>query len=208
MYKMTKKKKKESWKEKRRRSALRRQRDLEAERVRRERQPKKSSSWTSKASVIIFLCLIAVAIVAYAALQSGQTPNTDELPSLYTLTDANFIEFRGEVVLLDFFATWCGPCKTQVPQLAQIDEDYNTSEVIVVSIGSPSDSITGLRQFKKDYRMEWPVALDSVGAFEKYDVEVIPTLVILDQNGNVYFRHEGLVDAVTLSGKIDELLGA
>jgi hypothetical protein len=109
-----KKKKKESWKEKRRQAALKHQKALEAERLRREREPKKSKGWPrSRALGIVFLILITLAVGVYAALQSVQPPNEpSELPSLYALTDAEFSEFRGKIVIVDCFATFCEPCKT------------------------------------------------------------------------------------------------
>ncbi len=206
---MTKrKKKKESWKEKRRQASLKRQKVLEAKQVRRERQPKRSKGWPrSKVLGIGFLILIAMVIGVYAAWQGAQPSNNGELPPLYTLTDADFSELRGKVVVIDCFATWCGPCKTEIPHLAEINESYNDSEVVVISVGSPSDSSQKLRQFKKDYDIDWPVARDTVGVFDQYNVEYIPTIVILDQKGEVYYRNQGVTDASTMSSKIDELLG-
>ena len=205
---MTKKKKKESWKERRRRAAIKHQKALEAERLKREREPKKGKGWSrSKVLGIGFLFLIFLVIGVYAAWQSTQPSNAGELPPLYTLTDAQFSEFRGKIVLIDCFATWCGPCITEIDHLKEVNDKYNNSEVVVVSVGSSADSVTGLRQFKKDYNMDWLVARDTVGVFNEYNVESIPTLVILNQNGGTHYRNVGLTDASTLMSKIDELLG-
>jgi len=205
---MTKKKKKESWKEKRRKAAIKHQKAAEAERLRREREPKKSKGWSrSKVLGIGFLVLIVLVIGVFAALQNTQPSNTGELPLLYTLTDADFSEFRGMVVVIDCFATWCVPCVDEIPHLTEIDENYDNSEVVVISVGSSGDSEIGLRQFKKDHIMDWPVARDTVGVFDKYGVEAIPTIVILDHVGNIHYKHVGLTEASILSSKINELLG-
>jgi thiol-disulfide isomerase/thioredoxin len=207
---MPKKKKKESWKEKRQRAALKQQKALEAERLRIETEPKKDKGWSSSKILGIGILVVLLLVVGvYAAWQNTQpTSNGNNgLPALYTLTDADFSEFRGKVVVVDCFATWCQPCLQEIPHLAQIYEDYSSSQVVVVSVGSSGDSETGLTQFKKDYSMSWIVARDTVGVFDKYDVQYIPTLVIIDQNGNVDFRNEGLTDASILSSNIDALLG-
>ena len=207
---MTKKKKKESWKEKRHRAALKHQKALEAERLRKERQPKKSKGWPrSKALGIVFLASLVLVIGVYAAWQNTQPASNENsgLPSLYTMTNADFTEFRGRVVVVDCFATWCQPCLQEIPHLAQINENYGNSEVVVISVGSSGDSSLKLRQFKQDYNITWKVARDTVGVFNKYNAEYIPTLVILDQNGNIHYRNQGLTDASTLSSKIDELIG-
>ena len=204
---MTKKKKKESWKEKRRRAALKHQKAVEAERLRRKREPRKRKGLTrSKVLGIGFLVLIVLVIGVFATLQNTQPSNADEPSSLYTLTDADFGEFTGKVVVIDCFATWCGPCVGEIPHLTEIVNNYNNSEVAVISVGSSSDSEIGLSQFKKDYNMDWLVASDTVGVFNKYGVQAIPTVIILDQTGNIHYQHVGLAEASILSSKINELL--
>lgn len=215
---MPKKKKKESLKEKRRRAALKRQRALKAERIRREREREKKRGGWSRGKVLAIVFLLFLVPLAYGVWQytspssngNGDTPPSSngngELPSLYTLTDKDFTEFRGRVVVLDMFATWCQPCIQEIPHLAQINEKYNSSDVVILSIASPGDDVTTVRQFKKNYDMTWIVAMDTVGVFDKYNVMYIPTLVILDQNGDVHYENEGLTTAETLSSKIDSLL--
>jgi len=204
---MTKKKKKEGWKEKRRQAALKHQKALEAERLRREREPRNRKGLSrSKVLGICFLVLIVLVIGVFAALQNMQPSNTGELPPLYTLTDADFSEFIGRVVVIDCFATWCGPCVGEIPHLTEIVNNYDNSEVAVISVGSSSDSEIGLRQFKKDYNMDWLVARDTVGVFNKYGIQAIPTIIILDQTGNIHYQHVGLAEASLLSSKINELL--
>ena len=205
---MTKKKKKESWKKKRHQAALKHQKALEAERLRKEGEPRKTKGLSrNKVLGIGFLILIVLVIGAFAAWQNMQPSNTGELSPLYTLTDADFGEFIGRVVVIDCFATWCGPCVGEIPHLTEIVDNYDNSEVAVISVGSSSDSEIGLRQFKKDHNMDWLVARDTVGVFNKYGVQAIPTIVILDQTSNIHYKHVGLAEASLLSSKINELLG-
>ena len=165
----------------------------------------KRKGWSSRRLLGVSLLFSVAVVVAYAAWQSSVT-DTTELPRLHVLTDLEFSEFRGSIVVVDFFATWCGPCKSQIPHLAQIHQKYNASEVVVISVGSSSDSESALRQFKKDFNMLWLVARDTVGVFDQFDIYGIPTIVILDESGNVHYRNVGLTDALMISAKIDELL--
>jgi len=202
------KKKKESWKERKQRSAKKYQKALEAERLKTEKAPKKGKGWSrSKVLGIGVLVLTALVIGVYAAWQSAQPSESSELPGLHTLTDAEFSRFRGTVVVVDCFATWCEPCKIEFPHLARINEEYNSSEVVVISVGSAGDSDIELREFKRDYNMTWLVARDTVGVFDKYGITAIPTIVILDPSGSVHDRHEGVTDFSTLSAEINEVLG-
>lgn len=207
-----KKKKKESWKEKRRQASLKRQKTLEAEQLRRERQPKRSKGWSrSKVLGIGFLILIAMVIGVYAMWQNSQP--TKQLAPLFTLTDldgntVSLEDLRGKIVVLDFFATWCGLCKVEMPDVAQINENYHSNEVVIISIGHSSDSESDLRQFREDFNMPWAVARDTSAekVFNKYNVGSIPTLVIIDQGGYIHYRKVGETDASTLSEEINKLL--
>ena len=135
------------------------------------------------------------------------SPSEEELPQLYMLTSSNLDEFRGKIVIVDFFATWCNPCKQEIPELAEIHSKYNSSQVVIISVAPESEDDTKLRKFKKDYSMTWLVARDTVNLFNKFGIQVIPTIVILDGQGEVQFTKEGLTSASELSSVIDSLLG-
>ena len=156
---------------------------------------------------MIFFVLLVLTIGFFAVWQGSQPTNDGGLPLLYVLDDSGFSEFTGRVVVVDCFATWCEPCKIEFPHLAQIHNRYNSSDVVVISVGSVGDSDTELREFKRDYDLTWLVARDTVGVFDKYGITAIPTIIILDLSGNVYRRHEGVTDTATLSAEIDEILG-
>ena len=205
---MAKKKKKEGLRERRRRLAMRQQQRAEAARLRRESDHGKNRKWPSNRVLgISSLAILALAIGAYTAWQGTQPPSeSDGLPTLYTLTDAEFSEFRGKVIVVDCFATWCEPCKMEIPHLAEVKKSYGSGEVAIVSVGSASDTERELREFKEEFNMDWYVARDSVAVFDKYNIAAIPTLIILDQDGNIHFTKEGVTDAATLSEKIDVLL--
>ena len=214
---MTKKKKKESWKEKRRKAAIKHQKAAEAERLRRETEPKKIEGWSKgKIFGVAFMFLLIIGIYgAWQYTQPSPTGNSDvngQKASVFALEDLDrktvvLENLRGKVVILDFFATWCSPCIYQIPYLAEINRNYNSSEVEIISIGSSSDSEDGLQQFRDTNGMDWTVARDTDGVFDKYGVSSIPTIVIIDQDGYIYYRHMGVTDASTLSTKINALLG-
>ena len=203
------KKKKESWKEKRHRAALKQERALEAERIRREKEPKKRRKGWSRGKVFGVLLLISLLLISYGVWQYMQVSTPSPSPegqSLYALTNTDFSEFRRKVVVLDFFATWCNPCIQQIPHLAEIHEKYDSKDVVIVSIGSSTDTAENLEQFKEEHDISWRVARDTVGAFDKYGVQYIPKLVILDQEGSTSYEHEGVTSASDLENVVDSLL--
>ena len=204
---MTKKKKKKSWKKKRRSAAIKHQKSLKIEQLQRERkQRKRKTSNRNRILGVISIILILLVLGVIATLQSMQPSNTSEATALYKLTDADFNEFSGRIVIVDCFATWCSPCVAEIPHLIEIADMYDSSEVAVISIGSSTDSEIALEQFKKEHNMDWLVARDNVGVFNKYGVQAIPTIMILDQTGNIQYQHVGLTEASILSSNINELL--
>lgn len=96
----------------------------------------------------------------------------------------------GTVVLLDFFATWCAPCKPQMESLGSLNDQF--PDVHLLSITNENDD-PAIREFWREYDGNWPVAKDpELRATESFDVGGIPTLLVLDPEGGEVWRHLGL----------------
>jgi cytochrome oxidase Cu insertion factor (SCO1/SenC/PrrC family) len=230
-----KKKKKESWKEKRRRAALKRERALEAERIRREKEPKKKHKGWPRGKVFGALFLISLCLISYGVWQYTQPPtqslspeppspppNENKAPS-FTLTDIDeatfsLADFKGKVVVLDFFYIRCGYCDDEFLELEEIYGKYSRDDVVIISISiDPNyDTVERLQEFKigpnsfssLEYEMTWRIARDTAGVSNKYDITAAPTTVIIDREGIIspHSSYVGLTDASKLSEEIDLLL--
>ncbi|NHJ06192.1 MAG: TlpA family protein disulfide reductase, partial [Candidatus Heimdallarchaeota archaeon] len=120
-----------------------------------------------------------------------------------------FSNFEGQVVLLDFFATWCDPCKTAMVELAELRHSYSAQQLVMISIGTDPayDSEASLEAFAVTYNMNWKIVIDTIGLSDYYQITNIPTIYIFDKNLNVAYRNVGVVGSTLLEGVIDPLLG-
>jgi len=135
-----------------------------------------------------------------------------EIAPNFTLTDIDGTEFslsdyRGRVVLLDFFATWCGPCVAEIPHLKSLHEKFGEDLIIIsISVSPSSDTVEKLQEFRQEHGIDWIIARDTIEISNEYDVQFIPTLVIIDQEGYIQHRHVGLTDESVLYEEIHEII--
>jgi len=117
------------------------------------------------------------------------------------------VDWRGRVVVLNFWATWCPPCLAELPEFLAFTQG-GSSKVVVVGvdmIATEKDGESGVAQFIKDNKMTWTQLTDASGELQKaFAVTALPTTVVLDPEGRVVDRREGAVDLFwlkTLEGR-------
>jgi len=114
---------------------------------------------------------------------------------------------RGKVVVLDFWATWCPPCRRLLPDLKRLNAEYKDRGVVVLGVNR-DEELGELRKAVKELGLDWPQIHDPSHAAaelaELYDVRELPTTVIIDQRGRLYKRW-GTMDR-KMSTYLDALL--
>jgi thiol-disulfide isomerase/thioredoxin len=137
--------------------------------------------------------------------------DTDVSPdSIETLTSVvgDSIPLAGRVVYLDFWASWCTPCRASFPWMKTLQDKYRDKGLQVVTINLDNDPAAG-RKFLGEMKSPLPVFFDPKGTLAKqYQIEVMPTSFVYGRDGKLEFRHEGFQPRETssLESKIAALL--
>ena len=134
----------------------------------------------------------------------GQSSGDD-----FTLTDlggneVSLSDFTGRVVVLNFWATWCPPCRAEIPDFIRIADEY--SSMHVQFLGVSNEDISTLKSFVEDYDISYPILIDDANIMGKWGIRAIPTTFVLDRNGKVIFRNIGMMTRKQLENIIEDEL--
>lgn len=112
-------------------------------------------------------------------------------------------DYRGKVVVLNMWASWCGPCRREQPVLVKLAREYAERNVQFLGL-NVRDPLAGARSFRDEFEVPYPsfVDEDSRLAFQM-QAQVLPTTWIIDARGNIFFRFTGTIDEVLVRNGID-----
>ena len=150
--------------------------------------------------------LILFAVPSAAALGQAEKAPALELKDLRGRTH-RLGDYKGKVVLLNFWATWCPPCRAEVPDLVRWQREYGGRGLQVIGVTYPPTNLTDVRRFLRRHKVNYPVLL---GALENkalfFEGETLPVTVIIDREGNVRERIEGILLPEEFEEKVKPLL--
>lgn len=147
---------------------------------------------TIRSNGIIVLAFAALAATLYFVLPAGEEPGTPA-PD-WTLRDAygrthSLADYRGQVVVLDFWATWCPPCRAAMPHMQKLYEQYRDRDVAVfgVNVSESGDPV----EFMRTGGYTYPILLNGDAVAAAYGVSGIPAFMVIDRAGRLIFRTAG-----------------
>ena len=137
----------------------------------------------------IFLGIIAASSLAASDLAGQAAP--DFVLKSSTGENLRLSEYRGDVVMINFWATWCGPCRQEMPLLNDLFNRYQRVGFSLLGVNIDDDSRRAM-QMVEDLGVDFPVLFDETKAVSKlYQVEAMPVTIIVDREGIVRYVHHG-----------------
>jgi peroxiredoxin len=131
----------------------------------------------------------------------------------FTLQDAEAQDvtlsgYQGKVVLLNFWATWCGPCQEEIPWFIDFENNYRDRGFAVLGVSLDEDGWKAVRPYIQDKRMNYPVMLGNGKMTELYGgIDAIPTTLLVDRSGKIAARYIGVPGKAAYEKHILQLLG-
>jgi peroxiredoxin len=155
-------------------------------------------------------CIIYLAVILMmATMTQGQSAQKAPALSLRDIQGRSFrlSDYKGKVVLLNFWATWCPPCRAEMPDMVKMQHEYKSRGLQVIGITYPPETVREVRRFTRKLRINYPVALgtkETKGLFDQS--ETLPLTIVIDREGNIRERIEGILLPEEFEQKIKPLL--
>lgn len=146
----------------------------------------------------LLLCVLLMPNSAQAILRAGQpAPNFKVVTtSGQTVTLDNY---QGYVLVLDFFATWCIPCRTSIPHIVEMNRKYGKQGLQVLGLSADEEGDRVLKSFADERHINYPLALAGESAQTEYGVRSVPVMFIIDKKGKVAEIYRGFNDEIARS---------
>src|SRR5579863_674771 len=152
-------------------------------------------------------------IAAHSILQSRARTARSTAPD-FNLRDANgravkLSDYQGRVVLLNFWATWCGPCQIEIPWFVEFENKYGAEGFTVLGVSMGEDGWKAVKPFLAAKKVNYPVVLGNEEVNQLYGgIESLPTTLLIGRDGRTVFFHSGLIGKGEYQREILQLLGA
>jgi thiol-disulfide isomerase/thioredoxin len=143
----------------------------------------------------ILIAALSLAIAPGALLRADPVPPTPAPAWKLKDVDGKVVssdQFKGKVVVLDFWATWCPPCKAEIPGYVELQKKYGADGLVFVGVSVDEEGPEVVRKFVKDHAINYPIVMFDEGIIKAYAIlEGYPTTFIIDRDGKIRDKKVG-----------------
>ena len=115
-------------------------------------------------------------------------------------------DFDGKVLILDFWATWCPPCRAEIPGFIELQNEYGEKGLVVVGVLLDEKEPARVKQFMKEFGINYPVVIGTFNIMEYFGGMGMPSTFVINRSGKIVARHIGFASKETLEREIAPLL--
>ncbi len=161
--------------------------------------------------LVVQACTPSSQAVSVGQQESAIGVNVGDRAPDFTLTDLDgnqlsLSDFRGKVVFINFWATWCPPCRAEMPEIEAVHQQYKTKDVVVIGVDI-LEADDKVRQFVKQGGYSWTFVIDSAGLVSAdYNINAIPTSYFIDKEGIIRAVNIGAMTKRAMEAKLAEAM--
>lgn len=157
-------------------------------------------------TVLLVVLGLLLGSITVASAQSKQKAPTFTLKTQNGKT-FDLSKMKGKVVLVNFWATWCGPCRREIPDFIDVYGKYKSKGLEIVGVSLDAEGWDVVNPFLQKYAITYPIVIGGEELSNAYgSIQAIPTTFIVDKNGYVVDRHIGMMTKSQLESKLKGLL--
>src|SRR4030042_3820714 len=161
--------------------------------------------------LIVCVCISWLFFLSHCAKEKKSSPGVapDFAPKTIDGQEITLSKLKGKVVLLDFWATWCGPCRESIPHLIQLYRTYQDKGFVLIGLSmDKKGDVETVRHFVRSMDIPYPIILTPDDVTRNYGVTGIPTTILIDKEGKIQGKMVGFNSSIAqqTSARVAELI--
>ena len=163
--------------------------------------------------IVALIALLAASFALTPNAPADLTPATSRKPAPgFSLEDSTgalikLSSYKGRVVLLDFWATWCTGCKQEIPWYMEFQDKYGKSGLSAIGVSLDDDGWKSVKPFLQEHKVNYPIVIGNWGTMGKsFGFESMPATLLIDRDGKIADLHVGMVNKNGFEKEIQTLL--
>ncbi len=160
-----------------------------------------------KRSLLAIIVLIIINLTVFTGCQllsGGSTGGGDFTLNDLSGKEVSLSDYTGKIVILNFWATWCSPCRQEIPDFVDVFDDYKNEDIQFLGISN--EDVYTLRNFVLKYDINYPILVDDEGIMNNWGIKAIPTTFVIDREGKIIYKSVGMMTKAQLVNIIEDAL--